>query len=135
MKEPHVCVRSEHIDVTERRISQTRNRAAVVQKLADFVAAFSHHVKPPARDVPQFTWVLLQPRIDRGIALDSSVESQQLRLHRGGRGYFSCLPPLNDRSAASFESIEAAWSRHSQRIMSGRIAPPIFWPCLFMPQA
>src|SRR5260221_1705418 len=50
LKEPHVYVRSEYIDVAEGRISQTCNRTAVMQKLPDFVPAFSHHVKPLLRD-------------------------------------------------------------------------------------
>ena len=40
----------------------------------------------------------------------------------------------NVRSFLSFGSVETGPSRHSQRIISGRIAPPNFWPCLFMPQ-
>ncbi len=35
----------EDIDVAEGRISQTGNRAAVMQKLPDFVSAFSRHLK------------------------------------------------------------------------------------------
>jgi hypothetical protein len=41
----------------------------------------------------------------------------------------------NERSTVSLGSVETAWSRHSQRIMLGRIAPDIFWPCRLMPQA
>src|SRR6478609_7130189 len=40
VKEPHVYVRSEYIDVAERCISQTCNWTAVMQKLPDFVPAF-----------------------------------------------------------------------------------------------
>ena len=50
VKEPHIHVRSEYIDVAEGRISQTCNRAAVMEKLPDFVPAFSHHLKPLMRD-------------------------------------------------------------------------------------
>src|SRR6202047_4625696 len=82
MKEPHVYVRMEYIDVAEGHISQTCNRAAVMQKLPDFVPAFSHHLKPLMRDGSQFTCVFLHPRIDGGIPLDSTVESQQFRSHR-----------------------------------------------------
>ena len=39
----------------------------------------------------------------------------------------------NDRSIASFTSVDTGWSRHSQRIMSGKIAPPCFEPCLPIP--
>src|SRR5260370_28987223 len=81
VKEPHVYVRSEYIDVAEGRISQTCNRTAVMQKLPDFVRAFSHHLKPLLRDGSQFTCMLFHPRIDGGIPLDSAVESQQFRSH------------------------------------------------------
>ena len=80
LKEPHVYVRSEYIDVTEGRISQTCNRAAVMQKLPDFVPAFSHHFKPVMRYGSQFTCMVFHPGIDGGIPLDSAVESQQFRL-------------------------------------------------------
>src|SRR5713226_5088167 len=82
VKEPHVNVRSEYIDVAERRISQTCNRTAVMQKLPDFVPAFSHHLKPLARDGSQFTSTLIHPHIDGGIPLDSAIEPQQFRSHR-----------------------------------------------------
>src|SRR6267142_6003389 len=82
VKEPHVYMRMEYIDVAEGRISQTCNRAAVMQELPDFVPAFSHHLKPLMRDGSQFTCMLFHPRIDGGISLDSAVESQQFRSHR-----------------------------------------------------
>jgi hypothetical protein len=53
-----------------------------MQKLPDFVPAFSHRLKPLMRDGSQSTCMLFHPRIDGGIALDSAVESQQFRLHR-----------------------------------------------------
>src|SRR5260370_31014047 len=84
VKDPHVYVRSEFIDVAERRISQTCNRTAVMQKLPDFVLAFSHNLKPLMRDGSQSTCMLFHPRSDGGIALDSAVESQQFRSHRHG---------------------------------------------------
>src|SRR5579863_7455725 len=74
VKEPHIYVRSEYIDVAEGRISQTCNRTAIMQELPDFVPAFSHHLKPLMRDGPQSTGVLFHPRVDGGIALDSAVE-------------------------------------------------------------
>src|SRR5216684_7030664 len=82
VKEPHVYVRSEYIDVAERRSSQTCNGTAVMQELPDFVPAFSHHLKPLMRDGSQFACMLFHPRIDGGITLDSAVESQQFRSHR-----------------------------------------------------
>src|SRR5215468_8776521 len=77
VKEPHVYVRSEYIDVAEGRISQTCNRTAVMQELPNFVPAFSHHLKPLMRDGSQFTCMLFHPQIDRGIALHSAVQSKQ----------------------------------------------------------
>src|SRR5580658_6316728 len=82
VKEPHVYVRSEYIDVAEGRISQTCYRTAVMQQLPDLVPALSHRLKPLPRDGSQFTGMLLHPRIDSRIALDSTVESQQFYFHR-----------------------------------------------------
>ena len=82
VKEPHVYVRSEYIDVAEGRISQTCNWTPVMQKLPDFVPAFAHYLKPLMRDGSQFTCILFHLRIDGGITLDSAIESQQLRFHR-----------------------------------------------------
>src|SRR3981189_2220248 len=82
VKEPHVYVRSEYIDVAEGGISQTCNRAAVMQKLPDFPPPLSPHLKPLPRDRSQFTCMLFHPRIDGGIPLDGAVESQQIRSHR-----------------------------------------------------
>src|SRR5579864_9104024 len=89
VKEPHVYVRSEYIDVAEGHISQTCNRTTIMQKLADFVSAFSHHLKPLTCDSSQFTCVLFHPRIDGRIPLDSAVESQQLRSHHRSTFRFS----------------------------------------------
>src|SRR5439155_4969039 len=81
VKEPHVDVRGEYIDIAEGRISQTYNRIAVMQKLPDFVPALSHHLKPLMCDGSQFTCMLFHPSIDGGIPLDSAVESQQFCSH------------------------------------------------------
>src|ERR1700682_6180865 len=82
VKEPHVYVRSEYIDVAEARISQPCNRSAVKQNLPHSVPSFSLHLKPLMRDGSQSTCMLFHPRIDGGIPLDSAVESQQFRSHR-----------------------------------------------------
>src|ERR1700687_5732810 len=91
VKETHVYVRMEYIDVAEGRLSQRCNRAGVVQKLPDFVPAFSHHLKPLKRDSSQFTRMLFHPLIDGGIPLDSAVESQQFRSHRRSTFFFGDL--------------------------------------------
>jgi hypothetical protein len=49
VKEPHVYVRSEYSDVAEGRISQTCNWTAVMQKLPNFVPAFSHPYLPSSK--------------------------------------------------------------------------------------
>jgi hypothetical protein len=81
----------EYIDVAEGRISQTCNRAAVMQKLPDFVPALSQYLKPLMRDGSQFTRMRFHPRIDGGIPLDSAVESQQLCAHRHSTFFFRDL--------------------------------------------
>src|SRR5208337_2502190 len=92
VKKPNVYVGVEYIDVTEGRVSQTGNRTAVMQKLADFVPACSHHRKPLTRDGSQFTCVLFQPSIDGRIPLDSAGESQQFGAHH--RSTFGFKKPL-----------------------------------------
>lgn len=82
VKESYVYVRSENIDVAEGRIAQTGNRTAVMQKLADFVAALSHHLKPLLGDGSQFAGMRFHPGIDGGIALDGAVESEEVRFDR-----------------------------------------------------
>src|SRR6267378_3298332 len=109
VKEPHVYVRSEYIDVPEGRISQTCDRTAVMQKLPDFVPAFSHHLKPLMRDGSQFTGMLFHPRIDGGIPLDSAVESQQFCSHHLSTFCFRELWLRNGRFA-----------RHPSRIDTNR---------------
>jgi hypothetical protein len=81
MKKPNVDVRSEHVDVAEGRIAQACNRTAIMQDLPDFIPTFSHHFEPLMRDGAHFTSMLIQPRIDGGIAFDSTVESQEFLFH------------------------------------------------------
>src|SRR6516164_1296245 len=84
LKESYVYVRSEYIDVAKGRISQTCGRTTVMQKLADFVSAFSHHLKPLLRDDSQFACMLFHPAIDGGIAFHSAVQSKQFRSYHHG---------------------------------------------------
>ena len=51
VKEAHIDVRSEYIDVAERRISQACNRTTVMQQLPDFIPALPHNFKPLSGDV------------------------------------------------------------------------------------
>jgi hypothetical protein len=62
-----------------------------MQKLPDFVPAFSHHLKPLMRDGSQSTRMRFHPRIDGGIALDTAVESQQIRFHLRSTFHFRDL--------------------------------------------
>src|ERR1035437_6684906 len=122
VKEPHVYVRSEYIDVAEGRISQTSNWTAVMQKLPDFVPAFSHHLKPLMRDGSQSTCMLFHPRIDGGIALDSAVEAQQFRFHRPSTFCFRDLRLLSIRTFLPAKSL--VWnSRSCRRECRSRLTP------------
>jgi hypothetical protein len=53
-----------------------------MHEFANLVPASSHRLEPLTRDGSQFAFMLFHPRIDGGIAFDSTVESQQLRSHR-----------------------------------------------------
>src|SRR5882724_2322265 len=72
-----------------------------MQKLPDFVPAFSHRLKPLMCDGSQFTCMLFHPGIDGGIPLDSAVESQQFRSHRHSTFFFRDLrlPSLLEKDA------------------------------------
>jgi hypothetical protein len=119
LKESHVYVRSEYIDVTEGRISQTCHRTAVMQKFPDFVPAFSHHLKPLMRDGSQFTCMLFHPRIDGGIPLDSTVESQQFRSHRStSRSADHKLAEASTGLSSGSEPIFAGTGLHSLKSTS-----------------
>src|ERR1035438_715124 len=122
VKEPHVDVRGEYIDVAEGRISQTCNRTPVMQKLPDLVPGFSHHLKPLVRDGSQSTFMLFHPRIDGGIALDGAVKSQQFRFHR--RSTF-CFRDLWLRSTLTFLPAKSlVWnSRSCRRECRSRLTP------------
>jgi hypothetical protein len=76
-----MATRSKYIHVAERCIAKTGNRAAILQKLSYFVSALAHHGKPLLRDVSQRPLTVFQPRVESRIPLQSSVESQKIRLH------------------------------------------------------
>src|SRR5260370_39198702 len=60
VKEPHVYMRSEYIDVAEGRIAQTCNRTAVMQDLPDFVPHFrmtSNHSCAMAPNSPPCSFI------------------------------------------------------------------------------
>src|SRR5258708_16909642 len=126
VKEPHIYMRSEYIDVAEGRISQTCNRTAVMQKLPDFVPAFSHHFKPLMRDGSQGARMLFHPRIDGGIALDSAAESQQFRSHRHGvlrsAGWFQGATPSSYSIGSPKPSVWTPSWRKTSRAIKRRCA-------------
>ncbi len=79
MKESHIYVRCEYVNVAEGRVSQAGNRTAVMQKFPDLVPAFSHHLKPIMSDGSQRTCMFFHPCIDGRIAFDGTIESEQVR--------------------------------------------------------
>src|SRR5690349_2067124 len=127
VKEPHVYMRAEYIDVAEGRISQTCHRTAVMQKLPDFVPAFSHHLKPLMRDGSQFTGMLFHPRIDGGIPLDSAVESQQFRSHPcstfRSRDYSHVAPPPRIGNDASRRLAMTCFRSDNRAMIPTSISP------------
>src|SRR5262245_2864582 len=80
-KEPDVDVRFEGIDVGERRVRHTCRRMAVVQYLANIVAAVAHDTKPTLRDRPQFSGMRTDPGVNRRIALERAREAEELAHH------------------------------------------------------
>src|SRR5215472_3089723 len=144
VKEPHVYVRSEYIHVAEGRISQTCNRTAVMQKLPDFVPAFSHHLKPLMRDGSQFTRMPFHPRIDGGIPLDSAVESQQFGSHSSFRVLLSTSilrftfaretkSPANCARLVSNRDVEPETSFEEIRLLA-RLRDPATIPQINLPE-
>src|SRR5215469_6263024 len=95
-----VYVRGEYVDVAKGRISQTCSRTAVMQKLPDFVSAFSHHLKPLLRDGSQFTCMPFHPAIDGRITLDSAVQSKQFR--SSGHGVLRITSRLQGATLSSY---------------------------------
>src|SRR4051812_45658534 len=61
LKEAHVYVRGEDVDVSERHVSQTCGRSAVVHEFADLVAALAQDLKPPAGNGVEFGGMRLHP--------------------------------------------------------------------------
>src|SRR6185437_15118416 len=92
LKKSHGYVRREYVDIAKSRISQARRWRAVMQKLPDFVPAFSHHLKPLLRDGSQFTCMLFPPRIDGRITLASALQSKQF----GSPGHWIAEPSVLD---------------------------------------
>jgi hypothetical protein len=71
-----------------------------MQKLPDFVSAFSHHLKPLLRDRAQFTCMLFHPAVDGRITLDSAVQSKQFR--SPGHGVFTATSRFQGATLSSY---------------------------------
>ena len=65
---------------------------------------------------------------------ENSGRTERPRPGRVGPYSFLATGWRKDRSTLSFGSVETGPSRHSHRIISGRMAPLNFCPCPFMPQ-
>jgi len=76
VKKAHVYVRAENVDAAERHVTKTCNRTAIMQKLADFIAASSHDIEPVLSVGSEIARATFKPLIDSGITLDGAVESQ-----------------------------------------------------------
>src|SRR5258708_22788057 len=75
VKEPHVYMRSEYIDVAEGRIAQTCNRTAVMQDLPDFVPHFrmtSNHSCAMAPNSPPCSFIHASMADRKSTRLNSS---------------------------------------------------------------
>lgn len=73
----------EGVDVGEGDVAEAGYGAAIVEDLADFVAAVSHLFKPVIRDCAEFGGVVVEPGVDGGVAGDASVQSKQPKFWAG----------------------------------------------------
>src|SRR5262249_38839921 len=91
MKEAHVNVASEDIDVAEGGVLHTGDGAAIVHELPDVVPARPHPRKPRTRKTTQLLRLRAQPNVDGGIALYRTGEA-----HACARGLVVPLhgPPI-----------------------------------------
>src|ERR1700729_3093427 len=73
-EEADVDMTFERVDVTERRITDTGDRATIVHQLADIVPALPHHQEPPSRERSQLERTVGQPGVDSRISSHRSGE-------------------------------------------------------------
>jgi hypothetical protein len=81
VKERDIDMRGEDVDGGEGGVAEASHRAAVVQRLADLVAARAHELKPPVGDRSELARTGFEPCVDGGIAEESAVESEEFSLH------------------------------------------------------
>ena len=79
--EADVDVRGEDVDVGEGRVAEAGDGAAVMEELADFVAALAHRFEPVAGDGAQFGVALVEPGVDGGVVGEGVVEAEEVGLH------------------------------------------------------
>lgn len=81
LKEPHIHMRGEDIDIGERSITKTCDWASIVHQFTNLVSAASHHPEPGTGDIPELAGMLFQPCINGGIVFDSTVQAKKSWLH------------------------------------------------------
>ncbi len=69
-------MRLEGVDVGEGDVAEAGYGAAVVEDLADFVAAVAHLFKPVLGKAAEFVGAVFEPGVDGGVARDASVQSK-----------------------------------------------------------
>ena len=78
VEEADIHMNAEGVDVPKRRISHTRSRVAIVQKLANVRSAAAHLFKPWLGEPSQFVIRLGKPSVDAGVSLNGTREPQEL---------------------------------------------------------
>jgi hypothetical protein len=81
MEEADVHVISERVDVSEGRVLDTGDRAAVVHQLPHVVATLPHSREPLFCERPQLIPLAAQPRVNRRVPFHRSGEPQQAVHH------------------------------------------------------
>lgn len=116
VKEADVDVGGEDVDVGEGCVAEAGDGAAVMEDLADFIAAFAHDGEPMLGDVAEFAGVALHPGFDGGVTLESAVEAKERFFHESSR---SAGPQPGDRMTAG-ESCPAEDRRSRIMAQNGR---------------
>ena len=67
-EEPDVDVIPEGVDVSERRITDTRRRMAIMEQLSNIVSAAADDLEPAPSDSPKLARMFTHPGLDRWIS-------------------------------------------------------------------
>lgn len=81
LEEADVDVGGEGVDIGERDVTETGDRAAVVEEFADLVAAIAHDFEPLAGDGAEWAGVALEPGGDGGIAFEGAIKAEEVGAH------------------------------------------------------